>query len=440
MPKQALQDTNPCAASFEQLDAGFPLHAMRQSAFNRYQELGIPTTRDEEWRYTNVAPMQDIQFSPAPPATTSLEEMGDHLLKETDCHRLVFVNGHYAASLSDIGPMEDGAVLCDLPTALAGNAATIEKQLITGESYPKDIYPVLNTAFLQNGAYLHLSSNVDLTRPVHLVFVTTDTSNHIMTHPRVVIAADQNARATVIESYFGLGDTPYLTNSVTEIKAAAGATIDHYRVQQDSLSAYHFSSVNVSQARDSNVTSHVFAIGSKLSRNDINATLNDEGCHSTFNGLSLIGGEQHVDHHLRIDHHKPLCNSWEFYKSILDDHASATFSGRIYVAQDAQKTDAKQTNMTLLLSDDARVTAKPQLEIFADDVRCTHGATTGQIEPDQLFYLQARGIEKTAARSLLIAAFANETIKEAKVPELRQKLQTVLMDRLPQGKLLLSGL
>jgi Fe-S cluster assembly protein SufD len=431
------------AVSFDRLDASAPLHAMRRTAFERFQALGFPTLRDEEWRYTSVKPIATTTFghpgdTPTGAAAVTESDLHAHLLHETDCHRLVFVNGRFRADLSAPGAVPAGVRLLTLADAIAGDFDAVEPWLGRVAEPSGEPFTALNTAFIEDGVALLLPARTVLETPVHLHFVSTPGGEGpaAVTHPRILVVAEEGSQATVVESYSTVGTGTAFTNTITEIVAGERAVVDHYRVQREDDAALHVSGLWTHQAGNSDVTSHCFTGGGGLVRNDIHAVLDGEHANATFNGLFLTHGTQHVDNHLHVRHMEPNCNSWEFYKGILDDRSRGVFSGRIYVAQDAQKTDAKQTSMNLLLSADAKVTAKPQLEIFADDVKCTHGATIGQLEEDQLFYLRARGIPLAAARSLLIRAFANETISEIRIDELRRLLQHELLGRLPHGDLL----
>ncbi len=430
------------ASAFESLDPAWPLHDVRSAAFERFNALGFPTVKDEAWRYTNPKPITDRIFALAPPASDriSADAIAAYTLVETPCHQLVFVNGRFAPSLSSVGDLPDGVIIEPLVATAVRDANGLRASLDRHTELDREAFTALNSAMIEDGAFVHLPRNARLEHPVHLVFLTESGDAAVMTHPRVLVVAEAFSEATIIETYAPDEGPEHFTNTVTEIVVGENATLDHYKIVRENERALHVSSLNVTQATNSNVTSHNYSFGGALVRNHVNAALDGEGIHSTFNGLVMGHGEQHVDNALRIDHLKPNCNSWEYYKTILDDRSRGVFSGRIYVAEDAQKTDAKQTSMNLLLSEDADVTAKPQLEIFADDVKCTHGATIGQIEESQLFYLQSRGIDPVTARSMLIFAFANETISEIKVPEVRQGMERLLMQRLPQGECLGGGM
>ena len=442
MTTSATIDSDTFQAAFEALDAQSPLHGLRGKGYERFCDLGFPTRRDEEWRYTNIKPITTTTFKPASGGAGSLtkESIAAYTLSDTSCHQMVFVNGRFAAELSDIGELQSGVRLENIATISESSYDTFASHLGSCAEIEREVFTALNTAFIEDGLFLLVPRDVDLEKPVHVIFITTLGSAAVVTHPRILIVAEENSRATIIETYGSDGDGVCLTNPVTEIIVGENAIIDHYKIEQECEEAYHISSLNVRQHRSSNVTSHNYSFGGRLVRNNLNCALDGEGCEATFNGLTIGHGRQHVDNYLRIDHNKPNCNSWEYYKTVLDDQSRGVFCGRIYVAPDAQKTDAKQTSMNLLLSEEASITTMPQLDIFADDVKCTHGATIGQIEESQLFYLQSRGIDKVAAKTLLIYAFANETIAEIKIEELRNRLERVLLDRLPRGELLQGGL
>ncbi|MHC5022381.1 MAG: Fe-S cluster assembly protein SufD, partial [Planctomycetota bacterium] len=403
------------AAAFDRLDARAPVHALRREALDRFQARGLPTRREEDWKYTDVRAIAGTPYVSAAEATIAEGQIAPYRLDRSDADQLVFINGRFAPEWSSVGSLPDGARVGSLAEALATDFARIEPhlgQIVHADDHP---FTALNTALLGDGLLVRLPADTALPRPVHVLYMTVPGAAPTMSHPRNLIVAGAGSRATIIETYASAGDGAYLTTAVTEVLAESSAAIDHYKVELESEQASHVGSLHVRQEASSTVTSHNFSVGGALIRNDLYAALDAEGCHSTYNGLSLTRGDQHVDNHLWIDHLKPNCNSWEFYKSILDDRSSGVFSGRIYVAPDAQKTDAKQTSMNLLLTNDAHADTKPQLEIFADDVKCTHGATIGQLHDDHLFYLQARGIGLDAARSLLIYAFGNEVISEVQV-------------------------
>jgi len=413
-----------------------PLHGLRQAGIRRFEQLGFPTTRDEEWKYTSVAPIARTLFRPAEPraldaaASAALESVRRVLAAEPFAALLVFLNGRFAPELSSADGLPDGVRVSSLAAALEETPEIVEQHLNRYADLNGTAFAALNTAFIQDGAFVHLPRGMVLEPPIHVVFLASPGDAPEITHPRNLIVCEEQSQATVIESYVGAGDRPYFTNAVTEIAACENSVLEYYKIQQESLPAFHVATVEIRQARSSTVTNQSVTLGSALTRNDINAILDDEGAECTLNGLYLGVGRQHIDNHTRIDHAKPHCDSHELYKGILDGAARGVFNGKIYVHPDAQKTDAKQTNKTLLLSQDAALNTKPQLEIFADDVRCTHGATVGQLDEDSIFYLRSRGIPEMAARGLLTYAFASEILEQIKTRALREHLERLIFGRL----------
>ena len=403
------------------------LTGLRQDAFRRFEDLGFPTTRQEEWRFTNVKRIAETEFTLAEiPAPLSRETISPFVLDE-DYLRLVFVNGYYVGELSATEATPRGAGVGSLSAALADHPALIEDHLGQLASDDNASFVALNSAFIRDGAFVHVARGVVVERPIHLLFISTDNRSPTVSHPRNLIIAQRDTQATIIESYVGLNDGVYLTNAVTEVSVAENAVVVHCKLQQESADGYHVATTQVRQQRASRFSSHYFSLGGQLVRNEVNVTLNDEGCECTLNGLYIAAGHQHMDNRTRIDHAKPHCNSHELYKGILDERAKGVFNGKIYVHPDAQKTDAKQSNRVLLLSDDAVIDTKPQLEIYADDVKCTHGATVGQIDKTALYYLRSRGISEDLARSLLVYAFANEIANALPVEALREHVERFLL-------------
>lgn len=406
-------------------------HRLRHAALERFLALGFPTLDDEEWRFTNLAPMTGRTFQLAGPAVVKAEDIQRVSFPDADCSRLVFVNGRFASELSALQALPDGVIAGSLADALKTQVAQVEPYLARFADYEEHAFTALNTAFIRDGAFLLLPRGKAAERPVHLVFVSTAPNVAAVAHPRILIVAGENSQARVIESYVAVGPEVYFTNAVTEVVLAEGSHLDHYKVQRESRRAFHIHTLQIHQGRSSTFASQNLVFGGGLVRNEVNAVLNAEGCECTLNGLYLAGGEQLIDNHTRIDHAKPHCASHELYKGILDGKAKGVFNGKIYVHPDAQKTDAKQTNQTLLLSEDAVIDTKPQLEIFADDVKCTHGATVGQLDAEALFYLQTRGIGRDEARALLTYAFANDIVGRVQVEPLRRWLEGHLTARQP---------
>ena len=427
-------------ASFALLDepaGGGRIGLLRQAAFARFAELGLPTTQDEEWKYTSLAPLAKIQFEPAAQEKLPTLEQLDRLAggsAGTGAVRLVFVNGRHRPELSSHADAAGGAFIGSLGAALAERAELVEPELARHADYQRDALTALNTAFIEDGSFIHLPAQAILETPIHLLFVSTAPGNAALSQPRNLIVLGARSQATVIETYAGLSEGVYFTNAVTEVVLGENARLDHYKLQEESARAFHIALLQVHHGRDSRFTSHSVALGAALARNEVRALLASEGSECTLNGLYLATGKQHLDNRTLIDHQSPRCTSRELYKGVLDGQSRGVFSGRVLVRKDAQKTDASQSNKNLLLSDEALVDTKPQLEIFADDVKCAHGAAVGQLDEDALFYLRSRGISQEAAKSLLTYAFASEMVNLIPLGPLRAHVRELVTSRLPAFK------
>lgn len=389
------------------------IQALREAAFRRFAEAGFPTTKNEEWRFTNVAPIARARFTAPLPADADL----DALVPYAAGIRVVFVNGFFMGASSILPKGLQAGELNEAAAAHLGKYAGVEQ----------NAFVALNTALLHTGAFVQVARGALIEQPVHLIYLTTGADGELPhVQPRSLIVVGADAQCTVVETYAGAGR--YWTNAVTEIVAGEGAVIDHYKVQRESEKAFHIATMQAHLGRSANFSSLSISLGGALVRNNANATLS-EGSEATLNGLYIANGTQHVDNHTEIDHAKPHGTSHEVYKGILDGKATAVFNGRIIVRKDAQKTDSKQTNKNLVLSDEAVIDTKPELQIFADDVRCTHGATIGQLDEESMFYLQSRGIGRSQARSLLTYAFAQDLAGRIRVPELKDQLENVLFEK-----------
>ena len=411
------------------------LQDLRERGAVRFTALGFPTVRDEEWRFTNVAPVTAGEFQAADPTTTLDAERVDGLPYGEAPHRIVVVNGRYSPELSRVAGLPRGLRAGSLAAAINGDLQADREvvQRYVGQLADFNTRPftALNTAFLEDGAYVHVPDGVVLEQPLQVLFVSANEREAPMvSYPRCLIVLGDHSQVRVIETYVAADDAAYLANAVTEVFVGENAVLDHYKVQQESEQAFHIGSMHVHAARSANFSSHSFSLGGRFVRNDVLAILDGEGAEVTLNGLYLADGDRLVDNHTTIDHARPHCPSHEVYKGILGGRAKAVFNGKIIVRQDAQKTDAKQTNRALLLSDDALINTKPQLEIFADDVKCTHGAAIGQLDEDALFYLRARGLTYYEARDMLIHAFAGEILERVKVEPLKQALESQLYAQL----------
>jgi Fe-S cluster assembly protein SufD len=412
------------------------LGVIRKEAIGRFAELGFPTTKDEEWRHTNVAPISGASFRPARPGTNGLTagKVANFIFSDLDCCNLVFVNGFYSADLSTPEALPKGVRAGSLAAALQTEPKKVEPYLARHASFKKNAFVALNTAFMLDGGFIYLPPETILKKIIHLLFISTSDAEATVSYPRNLIVVGSGSQASVVESYIGLQGGVYFTNAVTEIVAGDSAVVGHYKLQRESDEAYHVASLHVVEEENADVSSHSISLGGILTRNDVTAVMNGEGGDLTLNGLYVTKGRQHVDNHTSIDHAKPHCNSRELYKGVLDEQSSGVFDGRILVRPNAQKTNAKQTNKNLLLSEDALVNTAPQLEIFADDVKCTHGATIGRLNEESLFYLRSRGIGEEAARALLTYAFASDIVGTVKIKPFQCQLDLVLLARMSRAE------
>jgi len=438
--ERKLRENDPFVTQFEPFErAGatrgpawvFPV---RKAGLARFAERGFPTTSDEDWRFTNVAAVGRLPFRLATPSEVGGRDiLGTTPFATHETDRLVFVDGHYEASLSNVGELPSGAVVMNLAGAIAGGVGDLEHVFgrhVTGE---ENGFAALNAAYFSDGGYIFVPKGVALLRPVQLCFVSTGAAAGVATHPRNLVIVEEGASATVLETYTGLNGVGYLTNSVGEVVVGDNGYLEHVRFQDERVEAFHVGTLHYRLGRASRCWAHSLALGSKLSRVNIRASLAGEGLEAVLNGLYLTRGEQLADHHMVVDHIRPHCVSHEYFNGILDDRSRGVFHGRILVRREAQKTDAKQTNRNLLLSEDATVDTKPQLEIYADDVRCTHGATVGQMNEDSIFYLRARGIGLERARRILMCAFAGEIIERVQDEAVREELDRIVWVRLEQN-------
>jgi Fe-S cluster assembly protein SufD len=409
------------------------LRDLRASAMARFGALGFPTTRDEDWRFTSVAPIAQGEFR--------LAEDGAAGVRRADVARLLYgsapnlavvVNGRFVPELSRLESLPAGARVIGLAQATAESPERVRSYLARAARFDDRAFAALNTAFLHDGLFVDVPAHVVVDEPVHLLFLSSRVAGSPaqMAHARVLVVAGDDSQVRLVESYAGPDGQEYFTNAVTEVFVGANAVVDHYKVQNESYRAFHVASMHVQAERRGVFSSHSISLGGRLVRNDVVAVLGGEGIDCTLNGLYLADEQRLVDNHTTIDHAKPHCGSHEVYKGILGGRARAVFNGKIVVRQDAQKTDAKQTNRALLLSDDAQINTKPQLEIFADDVKCTHGAAVGQLDDDALFYLRARGLTFIEARDMLIHAFAGEILNRIRIAPLKEDLETELFAQL----------
>lgn len=411
------------------------VHQLRKSAMSRFTENGFPITRElgfperEDWIYTNVAPIANVAFTRASgsdAAGVTREDLAPFTFGQSSWSELVFINGNYAESLSAVRKLPKGVRVQSLAQAMEDEAEGLQQHLAKHADYEHTGFTALNTAFIHDGAYIYVPDGKTVEAPIHVIYVSTDRGAPTVSHPRTLIVAGAGSIATVVENYVSLTDHQYFTNAVTELITGNDAVIDHYRINRESRAAYHISMTKTYQKDNSHVSLFNMSMGGALTRNDTQAYLDGEYIVTRMNGLYLVTGKQHVDNHTSMDHAKPNCNSYEVYKGILDGQSHAVFNGKVFVRQDAQETDAKQLNKNLLLSSDATVNTKPQLEIYADQVKCTHGATVGQLDEEQIFYLITRGMSRSVACNLLTYGFAADLIRRLKVEAIRNQLDALL--------------
>ncbi len=429
---------NDTSAYLESFRAGSGWTApLRKGAISTFAALGFPTLQQEEWRRTSVAPITRIPFRPEAgyrPDGLTPAMVERFTFEPWECSHLVFVNGHYAPELSRLRRVPDGVRVGSLAAALQTDRGRIEPHLARYAHIDRHAFTALNTAFMQDGLFMDVAPGRVLEEPIHLLFVSIPRGEPIVSHPRNLIVAGAGSQVAVVESYVGLGSEAYFTNAVTEVVGCENAVVDHYKVQRESEVGFHVATVEARLDRQCAFTSHNISLGGALARNDINAVLAAEGADCTLNGLYIVAGAQHVDNHTLIDHARPRGGSRELYKGVLDGRSRAVFDGKIIVRPDAQKTDARQTNKNLVVSEEALVDTKPQLEIRADDVKCSHAATIGRLDEDALFYLRTRAIGEEAARNLLVQAFVSEIVHRIRIEPMRAGLECLLFTRLHRGR------
>jgi len=407
------------------------LKGIRQGAMDGFLKTGFPSTRDEEWRFTPVTPITRGGFAAsAVPATLSLADLSPYLFGHPEWPRLVFVDGQFDPALSSVAG-QAGLSVTTIRETLEADPQFLERNFGRHVRPEETPFTALNTALARDGAVIRASRGIEVAVPVHVLFVSSAAVDVIVTHPRVLVVADEQSRLQVVESYVSLSNrTRYWTNAVAEVSMGPGSWVEHGRIQRESEAAYHIGFTHVTQARDSHYRSFSLAMGGAIARHNLQARLGAPNTEALLYGLYIGRGDQLIDNHTTIYHDEPNCRSWEVYKGVLDDRAHGVFNGKIFVTPEAQKTDAKQTNRALLLSDAARVDTKPQLEIFADDVKCTHGATIGNLDPMWSFYCQSRGIPSDTARRILTHAFAAEVLNEVTSEPIRAALNQVVHERL----------
>ncbi|HLB67387.1 MAG TPA: Fe-S cluster assembly protein SufD [Thermoplasmata archaeon] len=412
------------------------LRAMRKSAIGRFEALGFPTQKHEDWKYTNLAPLLRVPFKPAilaRPDGVVAEKLEPFTFGVLKTSKLVFVNGRYAPRLSYLRTLPEGVRILSIADVLRQEPETLESHLGHFARFQDDSFVALNTALFLDGAYLEIPKNTVVEEPIHLLFVSTSKELPTVANPRNLIRLGPASQASVIETYAGWAPEVTFTNAVTEVAAGPASVLDHYKIQRESEAAFHVATMSVDQDRNSSVMCHSMSFGGAMVRNYVHTLFRAEGGSLGLNGLFMTSETQQSDNYTRIDHAAPACTSVELYRGILDGRSRGVFNGNIYVRKDAQKTVARQTNKNLLLSKDAFVDSTPGLEILADDVKCNHASTIGQLDESAVFYLRSRGIDEEAARHMLTYAFASDVVNQVKVAPIRIRLDQLILSRLPKG-------
>jgi Fe-S cluster assembly protein SufD len=415
----------------EQIDVNSDLHEVRTLAIKNFENKGFPTKKEEAWKYTSLNSVLKNDFSVFPKNENSIEfaDVKKYFLHEIDTYKLVFIDGVFSSFLSST--THDGIDIC-----LMSSALNKPKYKMVIDNYFNKIANLdesltsLNTAFANEGAYINIPKSKVVDKPVEIMYFSTGSEAALLVQPRNLVVVGENAHVQIIERHQSLNENPVLTNSVTEIFAQKRAIVDYYKIQNDNLEANLIDNTYVSQQNETNVSVNTFSFGGNLTRNNLNFYHFGERIVSNLNGITIIGDKQHVDHYTLVQHSTPNCESHQDYKGIFSDKSTGVFNGKIYVEREAQKTNAFQKSNNILLSDKATINAKPQLEIFADDVKCSHGCTIGQLDETAMFYMQQRGIPKKEAKALLMYAFSNAVIESIKIPELKQRITKIIATKL----------
>ncbi|MEL6811210.1 MAG: Fe-S cluster assembly protein SufD [Bacteroidota bacterium] len=414
----------------DHLEADSPLHDLRTQAIKTFENLGFPTKKEEAWKYTslNKITKEDYSLSPKKVSALDFKDVKQYFLYDVDTYKIVFVDGVYSSFLSET--THDGIDVCLLSAALSKDKYKPVIEAYFNKVAKDDSLTALNTAFAKEGAYIHIPKHKEVEKPIEIINFSTGSEASLMLQPRNLIVVGENAQVQIIERHQSLSKNPVLTNSVTEIFADKRGYVDYYKIQNDNTEASLIDHTFIDQERDSICKVHTFSFGGKLTRNNLNFYQRGEHCDSVLNGITILEGKQHVDHNTLVHHIAPNCESHQDYKGIFDDNATGVFNGKVYVEKEAQKLDAFQQNNNILISDKATINAKPQLEIFADDVRCSHGCTIGQLDEEALFYLRSRGIGQKEARALLMYAFANNVLESVKIPELKKRINKLIAQKI----------
>ena len=413
-----------------QVDTDTYVHNVRNEAIKIFEEKGFPTKNEEAWKYTSLNSVlkQDYSVFPKHENTVEYNDVKKYFIHEIDTYKVVFIDGKYASHLSQT--THDGIDVCLMSSALNKPKYRLIIENYFNKAATKDSLPSLNTAFSSEGAYIHIPKNKLVQKPIQIINFSTGNESATMLQPRNLIVIDENSHVQIIERHQSLSENPVLTNSVTEIFTNKRAIVDYYKIQNDHLNATLIDNTFIKQKQESVASVHTFSFGGKLVRNNLNFFQEGQRIDSTLKGVTIIGNKQHVDHNTLVHHIEPNCESHQDYKGIFDESATGVFNGKIIVEREAQKTNAFQANNNILISDKASINTKPQLEIFADDVKCSHGCTIGQLDESALFYMRTRGIPEKEAKALLMFAFSNNVLSSVKIPEIKQRITKIIANKL----------
>jgi Fe-S cluster assembly protein SufD len=413
-----------------QTDIDSPIHDVRSEAMKTFEEKGFPSKKDEAWKYTSLSSILKHDYSVFPKEESALEynAIKKYFIHDIDSFKIVFIDGKYSSHLSQT--THDGMDICLMSSALAKPKYRILVENYFNKIATKDSLTSLNTAFSSEGAYIHIPKNKLVQKPIQIIHFSSGNESSLMLQPRNLIVVDENSHVQIIERHQSLTDNPVLTNSVTEIFTNKRAIIDYYKIQNDNENASLIDNTFINQKQESVASVHTFSFGGKLTRNNLNFFQNGERIDSTLKGVTIIGNKQHVDHNTLVHHIEPNCESHQDYKGIFGDSSTGVFNGKVIVNKEAQKTNAYQANNNILISDKASVNTKPQLEIFADDVKCSHGCTIGQLDESAMFYMKTRGIPEKEAKALLMYAFCNNVLSSVKIPEIKQRITKIIANKL----------
>ncbi|MEL1247031.1 Fe-S cluster assembly protein SufD [Flavobacterium helocola] len=407
------------------------LHEVRNHAIKNFENKGFPTKKEEAWKYTSLNAILKNDFSVFPKKENAIEfkDVKKYFLHEIDTYKVVFIDGIFSSFLSST--THDGLDVCLMASALSKPKYKMVIDTYFNQIASKEeSLTSLNTAFSLEGAYINIPKSKVVEKPIEIIYFSTGNEAALMVQPRNLIIVGENAHVQIVERHQSLNSNPVLTNSVTEIFAQKRAIVDYYKVQNDVQTANLIDNTYIAQKQESRVAVHTFSFGGNITRNNLNFYHQGERIDSTLKGITIIGDKQHVDHYTLVQHATPNCESHQNYKTILHDNSTGVFNGKIFVEKEAQKTDAFQQNNNILIGDKATINAKPQLEIFADDVKCSHGCTIGQLDESAMFYMQQRGIPKKEAKALLMYAFTSEVTNSIKIPELKAKIGRIIADKL----------